>query len=46
MPVSTIKVLLSPQGAYSISDLTEGGLIERGLIREGGFFTKSSDKAL
>ena len=31
-------------GAYLISDLTEGGLIERGLIREEGLFTKSSDK--
>ena len=27
-----------------ILDLLEGGLIERGLIREGGLFTKSSDK--
>ena len=31
-------------GAYLISNLPEGGLIERGLIREGGLFIKSSDK--
>ena len=41
---NTAKALLSPRGAYLISDLAEGGLIERGLIREGGLFTKSSDK--
>ena len=43
---STVKALLSPWGggAYLILDLAEGGLIERGLIREGGLFTKSSDK--
>ena len=41
----TVKVLLSPRGgAYLISDLLAGGLIERGLIREGGLFTKSSGK--
>ena len=34
-----------PGGAYLISDLPEGGLIERGLIREGGeLIHKSSDK--
>ena len=41
----TVKALFSPRGAYLISDLAEGrGLIERGLIREGGFFTISNDK--
>ena len=30
---STAKALLSPRGAYLISCLPEGGLIERGLIR-------------
>ena len=39
-----LKAPLSLRGAYLISDLPEGGLIERGLIREGGLFTKSSDK--
>ena len=44
---STVKALFSPRGANLISNLAEGGLIERGLIREGGLFslfTKSSDK--
>ena len=41
----TVKALLSPRGAYLISDRPEGGgLIERGLIREGGLFTKFSHK--
>ena len=35
----TAKALLSPPGAYLISHLPEGGL-----NREGGLFTKSSDK--
>ena len=38
---NTVKTLLSPQGAYLISDLPEGGL-----NREGGLFTKSSDKTI
>ena len=29
----SVKALLGPRGAYLISDLLEGGLIERGLIR-------------
>ena len=32
----TVKALLSPWGAYLVSDLPEEGLIERELIREGG----------
>ena len=36
----TVKALLSPQGAYLILDLPEGGLIERGLIREVGLIHK------
>ena len=35
----TVNALLSPRGAYLISDLPEGGLLERGAL-----FTKSSDK--
>ena len=43
--VNTVKALLSPLlGAYLISDLREGGFLERGHIREGVLFTKSSDK--
>ena len=42
--MSAVKALLSPRGAYLILDAPEGGLIDRGLIREGGLFTKSSDK--
>ena len=42
---STVKALLSPQGAYLISDLPEGGLNrEGGLLERGGLFTKLSDK--
>ena len=37
----TVKALLSPRGAYLISDLPEGGLIERGLIREGGAYLQN-----
>ena len=37
------KGSIKPPGAYIISDTPEGGLIERGLIREGGLFTKSND---
>ena len=41
----TVKALLSPRGAYLISDLPEGGLNrEGGLLERGGLFTKSSDK--
>ena len=41
----TVNALLSPRGVYLILDLPEeGGSIERGLIREGGFFTKLCDK--
>ena len=40
----TVNVLLSPLRVYLISELPEGGLIERVLIREEGLFTKSSDK--
>ena len=39
----TVKAQLSHRGAYLVSDLPEGGLIDRGLIRNGGLFTKSSD---
>ena len=41
---NTVKALLSPQCVYLIMDAPEGGLIERGLIRERGLFTKSDDK--
>ena len=42
---STVKDLLSPRGAYLISDLPEGGLNrEGGLLERGGLFTKSKDK--
>ena len=35
---STVEALLNPPGgAYLISDTPEGGLIERGLIREGAY---------
>ena len=37
---NTVKTLLSPQGAYLISDLPEGGLIERGLLERGGLIHK------
>ena len=37
--IYTLKALLSPRGAYLILDLPEGGL-----NREGGLFTKSSEK--
>ena len=41
----TVKALLSPRGAYLISDLPEGGLNrEGGLLERGGLFTKSSEK--
>ena len=33
--LSTVKALLSPLGAYLILDTPEGGLLERGLNREG-----------
>ena len=43
--ITTVKALLSPRGAYLISDLPEGGLNrEGGLLERGGLFTKSSDK--
>ena len=42
--ITTVKALLNPRGADLISDLPEGGVIGRGLIREAGLFTKSSDK--
>ena len=43
--IYTVKALLSPRGAYLISDLPEGGLNrEGGLLERGGLFTKSSDK--
>ena len=35
------KVLLGPLWTYLISDLPEGDLIERGLIREGGAYSKN-----
>ena len=35
--MSTVKALLSPWGAYLILYLPEGGLIERGCIREGAY---------
>ena len=40
----TIKALLSPWGAYLILDLPPegGGVIERGLIREGGLIPNLS----
>ena len=41
-----VRALLSPRGAYFISGTPEGGLKERGLIREGGLFTKSNDNDL
>ena len=38
-PGNTVKSLLSPQGAYSISATPEGGgLKEKGLIREGAYY--------
>ena len=37
---NTVKALLSPWGAYLISDLPEGHLIERGLIRKGRLIHK------
>ena len=42
----TVKALLSPRGAYLISDLPEGGGLNRegGLLERGGLFTKSSDE--
>ena len=43
--MATVKALLSPRGAYLISDLPEGGLNrEGGLLERGGLFTKSKDK--
>ncbi len=38
-----VKALLTPRGAYLISDTPEGGFKERGLL-EGGLLTKSNDK--
>ena len=38
-----LKSSIKPPGAYLITDLP-WGLKERGLIREGGLFTKSNDK--
>ena len=35
--IFTVKALLSPQGAYLILDLPEGGLIERGLLERGAY---------
>ena len=35
------KALLNPRGAYLISDLPEGGLIERGLFRERGAYSQN-----
>ena len=41
----TVKALLSPRGAYFISDLPEGVRNgEGGLLERGGLFTKSSGK--
>ena len=34
---ATFKALLSPQGAYLISDLPKGGLIERRTDKRGGY---------
>ena len=36
-----VKALLSPRGAYLILDTSEGGLLERGRIREEGAYSKS-----
>ena len=36
----TVKAPLNPEGAYLILDLPGGGTLKR----EGGLFTKSSDK--
>ena len=43
---NAVKALLSAQGAYSTLDTPEGGLLERGLIREGGLFKKLDEKDL
>ena len=37
------KSSIKPLGDYLILDLPDRGLIERGLIREGGLFKKLSD---
>ena len=38
---------IKSQGAYLISDIPEGGLIERGgLIEKGAYLKKSSDKGI
>ena len=39
-----VTFVLTLRRNYLTSDLPEGGLIERGLIREEGLFTKSNDK--
>ena len=39
-----VTALLSHMGPYLIPDTPEGGLKERGLIREEDLFTKSNDK--
>ena len=35
---------IKPPGTYLILDTSEGGLLERGLIREGAFFKKLDEK--
>ena len=39
--VETVKALLSPRGAYLISDLPEGGLIETGGLFERGAYSQN-----